>query len=75
MLDWSQCPEVERSPERVSGSWVFRGTRVPVRSLFENLEDGASLEDFLRWFPGVDRKQVEGVLEYASASLSEAPGR
>ena len=75
MLDWSQCPEVERSPEKVSGSWVFRGTRVPVRSLFENLEDGASIEDFLNWFPGVERKQAEAVLEYASQSLSETPGR
>ena len=75
MLDWSQCPEVERSPEKVSGTWVFRRSRVPVRSLFENLEDGASIEDFLKWFPGVERKQVEAVLEYASASLSETPSR
>ncbi len=75
MLDWSQCPEVERSPERVSGAWVFRGTRVPVRALFENLEDGATIEDFLNWFPGVGRKQVEAILEHASQSLSETPGR
>ena len=75
MLDWSQCPEVERSPERVGGSWVFRGSRVPVQALFENLEGGASIEDFLQWFPGVERKQVEGVLEYAMQSLSEIPGR
>jgi uncharacterized protein (DUF433 family) len=75
MLDWSQCPQVEHSPETVSGSWVFRGTRVPVRSLFENIEDGASVEDFLKWFPGVERKQVEAVLEYASQSLSETPSR
>ena len=75
MLDWSQCPEVERSPERVSGSWVFRGSRVPVQALFENLEEGASIEDFLLWFPGVERKQVEAVLEYARQSLSEIPGR
>jgi uncharacterized protein (DUF433 family) len=75
MLDWSQCPEVERSPEKVSGTWVFRGSRVPVRSLFENLEDGASIEDFLKWFPGIERKQVEAVLECASASLSETPSR
>jgi uncharacterized protein (DUF433 family) len=61
-LDWPSCPAVERDPEKVSGSWVFRGTRVPVVALFENLEDGASIEDFLSWFPGVTREQVEAVL-------------
>ena len=50
MLDWSQCPAVERSPDRVSGAWVFRGTRVPVAALFENLESGARVEEFLEWF-------------------------
>lgn len=75
MLDWSQCLEVERSPERLSGTWVFRGSRISVRSLFENLEAGASIEDFLMWFPGVERHQVEAVLEYAKQSLAEIPGR
>ena len=64
MLDLSQCPAVERSPDRVSGAWVFRGTRVPVKALFENLESGARLEEFLEWFPGVAREQAETVLEY-----------
>ena len=49
---------------------MFRGTRVPVRSLFENLEDGATVDEFLEWFPGVTRYQVEAVLEFASAGLS-----
>jgi uncharacterized protein (DUF433 family) len=72
--DWNCCSEVERDPEKVSGVWVFKGTRVPVRALFENLEDGASVDDFLEWFPGVSRRQVEGVLEHASAGLiSETP--
>ena len=69
MLDWSQCPAVERSPDRVSGAWVFRGTRVPVKALFENLESGARLDDFLNWFPGVAREQAEAVLEFAARSL------
>jgi len=69
MLDWSQCPAVERHPDRVSGAWVFRGTRVPVKALFENLESGARLEEFLEWFPGVAREQVEAVLEHAARSL------
>ena len=70
MINWSSCPAVERSPETVSGAWVFRGTRVPVRALFENLEDGATVDDFLEWFPGVTRAQAEAVLEHASASLA-----
>jgi uncharacterized protein (DUF433 family) len=68
---WLQCKSVEQSPNKVGGSCVFRGTRVPVRALFENLEDGASVDEFLEWFPGVGRSQVEAVLEYASASLEE----
>ena len=64
MLDWSNCPVVERSPEKVSGAWVFKGTRVPVRALFENLEAGARVDDFLQWFPGVSREQVQVVLAH-----------
>jgi uncharacterized protein (DUF433 family) len=69
MLDWTSCPAVERDAEKVSGSWVFRDTRVPVIALFENLEGGASIEDFISWFPGVTRAQVEAVLEYTIQSL------
>ena len=69
MNDWQDCPAIERDPERVSGAWVFRGTRVPVRALFENLEDGATVDDFLEWFPGVLRSQVEAVLKHAESSL------
>ena len=72
MLDWSQCPAVERHPEKVSGAWLFKGTRVPVKALFENLESGARLEEFLEWFPGVSREQVEAVLQHAELSLAEA---
>jgi uncharacterized protein (DUF433 family) len=68
---WLQCKSVEQNPKKVGGAYVFRGTRVPVRALFENLEDGASVDEFLEWFPGVARSQVEAVLEYASASLEE----
>jgi len=70
MLDWSQCSAVERHPDRVSGAWLFRGTRVPVRALFENLEAGARVDDFLDWFPGVTRQHVEAVLEHAEHSLA-----
>lgn len=63
MLDWSSCPEVERDAQKVSGAWVFRGSRVPVRALFENLGDGATVDEFLEWFPGVTKEQVQAVLE------------
>jgi uncharacterized protein (DUF433 family) len=69
MIDWSSCSAVERDPDKVSGSWVFRNTRVPVIALFENLEGGASIDDFLLWFPGVTKEQVEAVLEYTIQSL------
>jgi uncharacterized protein (DUF433 family) len=69
-ISWLTCPEVERTPGKVSGTWVFRGTRVPVRALFENLRDGASIEDFLQWFPGVRRDQVQAVLDHELASLA-----
>lgn len=71
MLDWSDCPAVDREAGKVSGAWLFRGTRVPVKALFENLEDGARVDDFLEWFPGVTREQAEAVLEHARRSLVE----
>jgi uncharacterized protein (DUF433 family) len=72
MLDWSRCPAVERQPGKVGGAWLFKGTRVPVRALFENLESGARLDEFLEWFPGVAKEQVEAVLQHAELSLAEA---
>ena len=72
MLDWSTCPAVEQDPAKLSGAWVFRGSRVPVSSLFENLEGGATLDQFLAWFPGVARKQAEAVLEHAARSVQAA---
>jgi len=72
MLDWNTCPAVERTPERVSGAWVFKGTRVPVKALFENIEEGASVDEFLEWFPGVTREQALAVLAHAEKSLAVA---
>ena len=71
MLDWSNCPEVERVDDKVSGAWVFKGTRVPVKALFENLGAGATVDQFLAWFPGVSLDQVIAVLGYAEQSLAE----
>jgi uncharacterized protein (DUF433 family) len=72
MIDWSLCQAVERHPGRVSGAWVFAGTRVPVSALFENLEDDASLHEFVEWFPGVTTEQARAVLEHAARSALEA---
>lgn len=72
MLNWSQCSAVERIPGKVSGVWLFKDTRVPVKALFENLESGATVEEFLQWFPGVSREQIEAVLDHAQSSLAEA---
>ena len=73
MVMWSLCPAVERHPDKMSGAWLFRGTRVPVASLFENLSDGATVEQFLDWFPGVERWQVESVLDHETRNLSNTP--
>ena len=72
MLDWSSCPSVERDPQRVSGAWVFRGTRVPVSALFENLEDGGQITQFVEWFPGVTIEQVRAVLDHVAKSSASS---
>ena len=70
MFDWSKCSEVERNPGRVSGVWVFRGTRLPVSALFENLESGASPAQFVEWFSGASLEQVNAVLKFVAQESS-----
>ena len=70
MTDWEKCPAVESVPGRLSRAWVFTGTRVPVSALFENLESGATIEQFLDWFEGVEEWKVKAVLEHAARSLN-----
>lgn len=72
-LDWSQCPAVESIPGKVSGAWVLRGTRMPVSVIFQNLEAGASLDDIMEWFEGLDREQVKAVIEFVTRSLDKIP--
>ena len=67
-LDWSQCTAVESVPGKVSGAWVFKDTRTPVATIFENLEDGMTIDEVLEQFP-VTREQVQAVLEFAARSL------
>ena len=71
MSTWQTCPAIEQGPKKVSGAWVFSGTRVPVASLFENLRDGATIDQFLDWFPGVQRWQVESVLDHETRDLKD----
>lgn len=72
-LDWSQCSAVESIPGKVSGAWVFKGTRLPVSTIFENLEDGMSIEELMEQFD-VTKEQINAVLEFAARSL-DAPIR
>lgn len=72
-MDWSQCPEVESVPGKVGGAWVFRGTRMPVATVFENLEDGMTIDEIVDQF-NVAREQVKAVLDFAARSLG-APVR
>jgi uncharacterized protein (DUF433 family) len=72
MIDWSTCTSLEKHPAVLSGAWVFRGTRVPVAALFENLEDDATVHDFVAWFPGVSVAQARAALEHAARSAQVA---
>ena len=71
-LDWSQCPAVESIPGKVSGAWVSRGTRMPVQTVFENLEAGLSLDEITQVFD-VTPEEVRAILHFASESLAKAP--
>jgi uncharacterized protein (DUF433 family) len=71
-FDWSQCTAVESVPGKVSGAWVFRGTRMPVSAVFENLKDGMSIDEIVCLYDGLTREQVQSVLEFVERSL-DAP--
>lgn len=72
MKQWETLDAIEQNPDVVSGAWVFKGTRVPVTALFQNLKDGATVDEFLEWFPGVERAQVEAVLDHELETLTLA---
>ncbi len=72
-LDWSKCPAVESVPGKVSGAWVFKGTRMPVAAVFENLEDGLTIDEILGLYDGLTREQVQAVLDFAAQSLAAPP--
>lgn len=68
-LDWAKCPAVESIPGKLSGAWVFRGTRISVAAVFENLEDGLAMDEVVALYDGLTREQVKAVLEFAAESL------
>jgi len=70
-LDWSQCTAVESIPGKRSGAWVLRGTRTPVATVFENIQD-MSLDELIDEF-GVTREQVQAVLQFAASSTEAEP--
>jgi uncharacterized protein (DUF433 family) len=72
LLDWSQCPVVESVPDRLSGAWVFKDTRMPVAAVFENLEAGSDIDEIMEQFH-IPRKQIQVVLEFAARSLDAPP--
>ena len=75
-LDWSQCAAVESVPRKVSGACVFRGTRIPVAAVFENLEDGLTINEIVQMFDGLTREQVQAVLDFTAHSLdTSTPSR
>ena len=72
-LDWSRCAAVESVAGKLGGAWVFAGTRMPVSAVFENLEDGVTIDELIELYDGLTREQVEAVLDFAARSLEPAP--
>jgi uncharacterized protein (DUF433 family) len=68
-MDWTLCGAVDRAPGKLCGTWCFRGTRLPVAALFEHLDQGSTIDEFLEWFPSVSPEQVHDVLAFAKSSL------
>ena len=69
MIDWSKCPGVEQIPGKVSGAWLFTDTRLPVYALFENLEAGATVGEFMEWFQMEEKWKIRAVLQHVADSL------
>lgn len=72
-LDWSRCSAVESVPGKVNGAWVFRGTRMPVAAVFENLEDGLTVNEIAQLYDGLTPELIKAVLDFAAKSLEPHP--
>ncbi len=62
---------MESREDKLSGAFVFTGTRIPVATLFENIKARATVDEFLEWFPGSDRSQIEEVLSFVAGKASQ----
>ena len=71
LLGWQDCPAVERVAGRMSGAWVFKNTRIPLYTLFENLQEGATVAEIANWFQGLTEDQINQVLEHQARMLRE----
>jgi len=71
ILNWDECPAVSRSADVLAGTPVFKHSRVPVYSLFENLRGGTTIEEFIDWFPGITKEQVDAVLQFTTQNLKQ----
>ncbi len=71
-MNWNGCEAVESRADKVSGAFVFTGTRIPVATFFENLKAGATIDEFLEWFPGARRDQIEAVLSFIAGEKPQA---
>jgi len=72
IIDWSQCEAVESIPGKVSGAWVFKGTRMPVQTVFVNLAAGMSVKEITEVWD-VKAEEIEAVVNFVSASLEKEP--
>lgn len=70
-MNWSLCSAVDRNAGKLGGKWCFRGTRLPVAALFEHLDQGSTIDEFLEWFPSANQEQVHQVLAFAKSSLEQ----
>jgi len=71
-MDWSGCDAVESREDKLSGAFVFTGTRIPVATLFDNFNAGATIDEFLDWFPGATKNQIEAVLSFVAGEKPQA---
>ncbi len=71
-MNWNGCEAVESRADKVSGAFVFTGTRIPVATFFENLKAGATIDEFLEWFPGARRDQIDAVLSFIAGEKPQA---
>ena len=70
-MDWNGCKVVESDADKMSGAPVFVGTRIPISTLFENLKVGATIDEFLEWFPGSNREQIEAVMDFVAGAKAQ----